>query len=328
MTIFPGADAARASPWTQTRQAKTIASAARIDLFSSQCFHERFIDQFVERELALDAAGVEFLLNHGRNRLLGDLAVYRKGIFVLVVSGRRHRRIHLDVLPDGGDRILFVFVRVADAALISAEEARHLVLFLREPRLSRGEGLVRPLRENFLQVEELVVAFRFGDLGNGKPHDAGIDAAGLQRREARRRAADLQYCHLFRINPEVLHRRAREIIRQRAEATDREALPLRVFHRFEIGIRVKLERHDVADAPEVLYVHDAARAPADRLDEGAAHDLHVAAGERLDVSRAGVEHDENDVESLVLEEAFFLGDVNGQEGDVDGGKPDNDFGAG
>src|SRR5687767_15395236 len=40
--------------------------------------------------------------------------------------------------------------------------------FFFEPRLPSGEGLIRPLRKNFLKVEQLIVALGFSDLGNWK----------------------------------------------------------------------------------------------------------------------------------------------------------------
>src|SRR5262249_47424084 len=120
MTIFPGADAARASPLSQKRQAQMITSAARI---ASE----------VEQPRGVLAENL-ILLPRGEIFALADAG---HGVRVLRVELRIVRRHQDMVLADLGDRPReILLVRLAGEVAVAAH------IFRRRPQLE-GAGELR-----------------------------------------------------------------------------------------------------------------------------------------------------------------------------------------
>jgi hypothetical protein len=71
---------------------------------------------------------------------------------------------------------------------------------------------------------------------------------------------------------------------------------------------VNLKRHQVGNRPEVFDIY-AADPRQHRFRHPACHDLHIAADESLEVGRPCIEHDRENIQSLIFEKPFVLGDV-------------------
>jgi hypothetical protein len=87
------------------------------------------IDHFVERNFALEPAGLNFLLDRSGDAGVENAAVERKGVAVLVVSGRRLGGVEPDVFSQRPNAVFPVLAGVLDAALIGAQESARLLLF-------------------------------------------------------------------------------------------------------------------------------------------------------------------------------------------------------
>ena len=285
------------------------------------------VHQLIQGDFPLDPPRFKFLFNNNGDRLLGEPAVDRKRVAVLVIAQRRIGGVHLYVLPDGFHPVFFVLQCVLDAPLIGSQEPGDRCLFLVQPGFLGGKGFIGPFREDFFQIQKFDKPLRLGNLGHGEPDDAGIHPFGCESGKAGRRAADLHDRHLFGIDAKMVQRCPREKVRKRPKAADREALPFRLFHGVETGLRVKLKRHEIADPPKVLDV-EARSPPPYGLHKGASHNLDVAADQSLEIRRAGVEHDKEHIQPLVLKKTFLLRHIDRQKGDVHRGETDDDLGLG
>src|SRR5262245_445211 len=165
--------------------------------------YERVIDHILDCQFFLESACLKFLFDDGGNNLLGDLAVERERISVFVISGGSVSGIHLDVFPQNPHRIVLVLTGISHPSLVGTEKFCDLLLFLAEKRFFRRESFVGPVGEDFLEVEQFVVALALGNLGYRKPNYRCIHTFGGQGGKARRGAADLKDGDLLRIDVEM-----------------------------------------------------------------------------------------------------------------------------
>src|SRR5262245_57747190 len=107
----------------------------------------------------------------------------------------------------------------------------------------------------------------------------------------------------------MAQRGASQKVGEGTETADRETFALGLFHRFKIGLRVKLKRHQVTDAPKIFYIEPGAPS-ADGFHESAPHDLNVSSNQCLKISRAGIEENQEHIQPLVFKETSIFGDVN------------------
>src|SRR4029077_10625882 len=136
--------------------------------------------------------------------------------------------------------------------------------------------------------------FRFG--AEGSIGDRAVDIAGLDRRNARRLVADLQYRRfLYRIDADPLEHRAHAEVRGRTEPADAKLFALELSDTFDLRTRDELivqfvEQADEVDDIRSFKIGSDARCPASlrKIEISRNENLHVG-GSTRDVNNLGRE---------------------------------------
>src|ERR687893_3257 len=87
---------------------------------SSNGIDEAVVNHLVRRDLRLESPRLHFLLHGSDDTCIENVAIERKRVAVLVVSGARLGGIQPDILSERSNAVVAVLARMLHAALIRA----------------------------------------------------------------------------------------------------------------------------------------------------------------------------------------------------------------